>query len=106
MPAATIVSVKANGPFVGSYTGTTAAQNIYLGFKPAMIEAWNRTDGDVVFMWSKAILTTLVSIDAEAATESIVIAGVEDASGIGFSLPSNAVVNENAKVYDFIAWPE
>lgn len=106
MPAATRVSDKANGPFVGSYTGTTAAQKIYIGFKPAFILAWNRTDGDTVYVWSKASVTSYVAITSAAATVSAAIAGVEDSTGIGFSLASDAVANEDTKVYDFIAWPE
>ena len=106
MPAATRVSDKATGPFIGRYTGTTAAQNIYIGFKPAYIRAWNFTDGDTEWVWSKNDVANLLVITTAAANGAIAVAGVEDATGIGFSLPSNAVVNEDAKVYHFIAFPE
>lgn len=105
MPNATRVSDQARGPFVGSYTGTTAAQKINIGFKPSMIIGWNRTDGDTVFLWSSAIQTTYVSIVLAAATTTAVIAQVDDGTVLGFSLASDAVANENAKVYDFIAFP-
>jgi hypothetical protein len=108
MPAATIVSAKANGPFIGSYVGSAAAQNIYIGFKPAFIKGWNRTAGDVVFYWSKASVTTYVKVVLAAATVSGAIAGVEDANGIGFSLPASAnqTANEDGDTFDFIAYPE
>ena len=106
MPAATRVSDKATGPFIGSYTGAATAQNIHIGFKPAMLFAWNRTDGDTVILWSKASVTTYVSIVLAAATVSAAIVGVDDGTTIGFSLAVDAVANETAKVYDFIAWPE
>ena len=106
MPAATRVSDKATGPFIGQYTGTTAAQNIYIGFKPAYIRAWNATDGDTEWVWTKNDLTAVLAITTAAASSAVVITGIEDSLGIGFALPSNAVVNENAKVYHFIAFPE
>lgn len=106
MAVATRVSDQARGYFVGSYTGTTAAQNIHIGFKPAFIIAANRTDGDTVYIWSKASETTYIAITSAAATVSAVIARVDNGTVIGFSLASDAVANENAKVYDFIAWPE
>ena len=107
MPAATRVSDKASGAFVGSYTGTTAAQNIYIGFKPCYIRAWNLTDGDTEYQWTKNSLTVVLSVVALAASSAAVITGIEDSTGIGFALPaSNAIVNLNTKVYHFIAFPE
>ncbi len=86
--------------YVGSYAGTTAAQTINIGFDPSAIIAWNRTDGDTVWFWSKADEVNLITLVALAATNSIV---VTDTAG-GFALPSNAVVNEDSKTYDFIAF--
>ena len=106
MANATRVADTARGPFVGSYTGTTAAQNIHIGFKPAFMTIWNRTDGDTVIYWSKASETTYVAVTTAAATVSAVIARVDNGTVLGFSLASDAVANENAKVYDFIAYPE
>ena len=106
MANATRVSDQARGYLVGSYTGTTAAQNIHLGFKPAMLHIWNRTDGDTVIYWSKAVQTTYVGVTSAAATVTAVIAPVDNGTVIGFSLATDAVANENNKVYDFIAFPE
>ena len=106
MAVATRVADRERGYFIGSYTGTTAAQNIHIGFKPAAIIAWNRTDGDAVWLWSKAVLTTQVSIVLAAATNTATMTQVDNGTVIGFGLPTDAVINENAKVYDFIAFPE
>lgn len=106
MAVATRVADQARGYFIGSYTGTTAAQNIHIGFKPAAIIAWNRTDGDTVWFWSKAVLTTQVSIVLAAATNTATMTQVDNGTVLGFGLPTDAVINENAKVYDFIAFAE
>ena len=105
MANATRVSDQARGPYVGSYTGTTAAQNINIGFKPSAMIIWNRTDGDTVIFWSSAIQTTYVDVVLAAATVTANITQVDNGTVIGFSLASDAVANENAKVYDFIAFP-
>lgn len=106
MAVATRIVDRPRSYFIGSYTGTTAAQNIHIGFKPAMIIAWNRTDGDTMWFWSKSTLTTQVSVVAAAATNTATMTQVDDGTVIGFGLPSDAVINENAKVYDFIAFYE
>ena len=105
MANATRVSDRAFGPYVGSYTGTTAAQNINIGFQPAALIVWNRTDGTAVWFFSKAILTTQVSVVLAAATNTATMTLVDDGTTIGFGLPSDAVINANTKVYDFIAFP-
>ena len=86
--------------YVGSYTGTTAAQTITMGFRPKAVIAWNRTDGDTVWLWADGISTTQVSIVGAAATNTATVAVTDH----GLSLPTDAVINENAKVYDFIAF--
>lgn len=108
MANATRVSDEARGYFVGHYTGTTAAQNIHIGFKPSYIVAWDRTNGDVVWQWSKADLTGVVGMIAgTVATNASVITTVDNGTVIGFALPaSDSIVNLNDAVYDFIAYPE
>src|SRR5678815_5628391 len=83
----------------GTYAGTTAAQTITVGFRPSWFILYKQTDGDVVFIWHNSVTTTGVSIDTEAATETVTITATDH----GFSLPTNAVVNENGKTYVFIA---
>lgn len=83
----------------GTYAGTTAAQTITVGFRPSWFILYNQTDGDVVFIWHNSLTTAGVSIDTEAATETVTITQTDH----GFALPTNAVVNENGKTYVFIA---
>lgn len=104
--ATRLADTPRGNPFVGSYTGTTAAQNIHIGFKPAFIMAWNFTDGDKLFIWTKHSATTITSIDTEVANETVAITAVDNGTVLGFSLPSDSTVNEDAKVYVFIAFPE
>ena len=106
MATATRIADVARGPFVGKYTGTTAAQNIHIGFKPAYIRAWNRTDGDTEWVWSKDDTANVEVITTAAASAAIAITQVDNGTVLGFGLPSDAVVNENSKVYVFIAFPE
>ena len=106
MAVATRIADKANGAFVFKYTGTTAAQNIHIGFKPAYMIIYNQTDGDDVNIWCKDSETTFVNIAAAAASVTATIARVDDGTVIGFSLPSDSDINENAKVYVGIAWRE
>lgn len=91
--------------YIGRYSGTTAAQNINIGFKPALIIALNWTDGDKLYIWSSHDTSNITTIDTEVATEVVAIAQVDDGTTLGFSLPSNASVNEDAKVYVFLAFP-
>jgi len=88
---------------VGKYTGTTAAQNIHIGFKPALLIIWNQTDGDDVNFWCKDSETTFVNMAAAAATVSAAVARIDNGTEIGFSLASNSDINEDAKVYIFLA---
>jgi hypothetical protein len=84
----------------GTYTGTTAAQTITVGFQPNWVIGWNQTDGDTLFFWHKSSITNYVSVVLAAATTTAAITQTDH----GFSLPaSDAVANENAKTYVFIA---
>lgn len=84
----------------GTYTGTGAAQSITLGYKPSFVIAFNQTDGDVVWFHIKGqTAATAVSIDTEVAVETSACT----LTATGFSLGTNAVINENAKVYMYFA---
>lgn len=106
MANATRQSDQGRGWFIGRYAGTTAAQNIHIGFKPALILAYNQTDGDKIYIWSKNDTSNIVTIDTEVATESVAITQVDNGTVLGFGLPSNASVNEDSKTFVFIAFPE
>ena len=112
MAVATRLADQARGYFVGSYAGTTAAQNIHIGFKPAFILAWNLTDGNVIWMWTTASLTTVALISDAGCSEtgvtanSSVVTQVDNGTVIGFALPAcDAAINEEAKTYAFLALP-
>jgi hypothetical protein len=106
MANATRIVDKASGVYHGKYSGTTAAQNIHIGFKPGFIWAVNSTDGDTQWSWSKDTPTVVYTVVALAAVQSIAVGQVDNGTVIGFSLPSDAIVNEDAKVYHFWAIPE
>ena len=112
MANATRLADQARGYFVGTYAGTTAAQNINIGFKPILILAWNVTDGNVMYLWTRASITTVAAlIDAGCSETGLtanasVITQVDNGTVLGFALPAcDTVVNENAKDYAFLALP-
>ena len=108
MPNATRIADEARGYFVGKYTGTTAAQKIGIGFKPAYIRAWNATDGDVEWMWFKDDTANVMVVitNAGPVTSAKAVAQVDDGTILGFSLPADSTINENTKVYKFVAFPD
>lgn len=84
----------------GTYTGTTAAQTITLGFRPSAFISWNITDGDDVNFFHIGSLTTFVNMAAAAAT----VTATWSVTDHGISLPTDGDCNENGKVYSFIAF--
>jgi outer membrane protein assembly factor BamB len=108
MANATRVADVARGIYVGTYDGTTAAQNIHIGFKPAFIFAINAEDGDKIWIWSEtsAHATKITTIDTEVANECVTIDAVDNGTVLGFSLPAcTAAVNEDGKTYLIVAIP-
>ena|SRR3990167_8038261 len=107
MANATRVADLARGWFVGTYDGTTAAQNIHIGFKPSFIFATNVTDNDTNWIWYKSQTCTVMKIAGTPAVSCSAIAQVDNGTVIGFSLPAcDTVVNENGKTYLIFALPE
>ncbi len=83
-----------------TYTGTGAALTVTTGFKPKLVLAFNQSDGDVAFFHIDGqTAATAVSIDTEVAVETTAITLTDT----GFTLGTNAVVNENTKVYVYLA---
>jgi hypothetical protein len=108
MPNATRVADRARGIYVGTYAGTTAAQNINIGFKPALLLIVNLTDGDKIAIWSETAghATKITTIDTEVANECVTIDAVDDGTSLGFSLPAcTATVNEDGKTFLVVAIP-
>lgn len=87
----------------GTYTGTAAALTSginSIGFKPKLVIALNQTDGDTIWFHIDGMTAaTAVSVDTEVAVETSACT----LSDTGFSLGTNAVVNESAKVYVYLA---
>lgn len=85
----------------GTYTGTGAAQSVTLGYKPKLLIIINETDGDSVFFHIQGMTAaTGVSIGAAAATISSQAVTLSDT---GFSLGTDASVNESAKSFRYFA---
>lgn len=89
---------------VGTYTGTGAALTTgigTIGFKPNAVFAINQTDGDTAWFHINGMTAaTAVSIDTEVAIET----NGCTLTSTGFNLGTNAVINENGKVYVYIAF--
>lgn len=90
------------GQFVaGSYTGTGAAQTVTLGFKPTVIIAYNETDGDLLWFhirgMADATAATVVAATAKVASQGCTL------TNTGFTLGTDATINESAKVYKYLA---
>lgn len=106
MANAARISDQARGFFVGTYAGTTAAQNIHIGFKPSYIRAVNHTDNDTEWIWYSGDTTKVTKMAGTPAASCSVITQVDNGTVIGFALPAcDTVVNENGKTYIFFALP-
>lgn len=87
----------------GTYTGTGAAQDVTLGFKPIFLMIFNETDGDVLnIKYGSSAAATHISIDA--AVSQIAANGITF-SDRGFTAGSDNSVSENLKVFRYIAFP-
>ncbi len=86
----------------GTYTGTELALSVNLGFKPALVIAFNQTDGDTVWMFmdgmTDATAMTIAGLTAKVATEGCTF------TSTGFTLGTNNVINLTDKVYVYAAF--
>ena len=83
----------------GTYTGTGAAQQITLGFKPDLFMTFNQTDGDsLVFSTSAHTAATGTSV----ATPAAITNGVTF-NDTGVSVGTDTSVNENTKTFVYFA---
>lgn len=95
-------------PKTGTYTGTGAALDVNVGFKPIAVLAYNETDGDVVAlqMQGAAAAKGLKIVDSGSGTTDISFVssnGITLANN-GFRVGTDSDMNENAKVYRYLAW--
>ena len=85
----------------GTYTGSTAAQTLQIGFRPNWFIAYNQTDGDTIWYWNDQMTsTTYTAITTAVASVTATVTATDH----GLILPaSDSVGNENAKVYVYLA---
>lgn len=94
---------------VGTYTGTGAAINVILGFKPDFLIVTNYTDGDIIGTWNRAVNAagTSTDIGAAAATNAdngftaYPLATTASPAGEGFTAGTD--FSESGKVYGYFA---
>ena len=94
-------------PKIGSYTGTGAAINVELGFVPLFLIVFNRTDGDLVGLWTPGLgagkaVDIAAAAAANAANGFTAYAGAAGTASVGFTAGTD--YSASAKVYDYIAF--
>lgn len=93
---------------VGQVTGTGAAINVVLGFKPDKVEIVNRTSG-ATMEWFRGAGTaggskkTVVAGTVTVVTGAASIADYAGTTGDGFTIPADAQVNVNTQIIDYVA---
>ncbi len=90
---------------VGTYTGTGAALSAginELGFKPTCVIAFNQTGGDLIWGHIRG-MTAATAFTVVAATATVASQGCT-LTNTGFTLGTDATINESAKVYVYIAF--
>lgn len=89
---------------VGTYTGTGAAINVILGFKPDFLIVVNYTDGDIIGFWNRAVHAAGTSTDVAAAAATNAADGFTAYSGTeGEGFTAGTDFSESAKVYGYFA---
>jgi len=96
----------ASGKYVCDSSLTLTPINI--GFKPSFVKVWNITDQDVVTIWSEDMADgkAITWGTAAAAVASGAITPITHADGtnFGFSVGTDASVQEASKTFGFIAF--
>lgn len=90
-----------------SYTGTGAAINVETGFTVNFLIVFNRTDGDIVGLWTPGVgadkaIDIAAAAAANAADGFTAYAGSTGSASVGFTAGTD--YSESAKVYDYIAF--
>jgi hypothetical protein len=92
---------------VGTYTGTGAAQNIVIGFKPDFLLVVNVTDGDIIHTAFRGLTAAGAGVDIAAAVvgnadnDLTLTYGSATTAGEGFTVGTDA--SESGKVYGYLA---
>jgi hypothetical protein len=80
-----------------SYTGTGAALNVPMYTTPRLIVAFNNTDGDTLWFWYQGMAAD-TGITSDAAVGTVASGGCT-VTRQGFTLGTNAKMNESGKAY-------
>lgn len=90
---------------VGTYTGTGAAINVVLGFKPDFVLVTNVTDGDIIATAFRGLNAAGGATEIAAAVVTNADNGLtltyEGTTGEGFTVGTD--YSESAKVYGYLA---
>ncbi len=79
----------------GTYTGTGAAINIALGFKPTYVRIWNITDGDICWEWFNGMTAghALQQANHDTAQNSRITSnGISQYAGVAGTTPEGFTV--------------
>lgn len=89
---------------VGTFTGTGAAVNVVIGFKPDYVRIINVTDRDISHEWFRGIMADGTSVDDGAALATNADNGVSAYAGTtGEGFTAGTDISENGKVYGYVA---
>lgn len=89
---------------VGTFTGTGAALNVVLGFKPDYVRVVNVTDRDITHEWFRGIMADGTSVDTAAAVATNADNGISALAGTaGEGFVAGTDISENGKVYGYLA---
>lgn len=88
--------------YIGTYTGSGAAQSVTTGFKPKVVMIFNETDGDV-FNIHIAGMTAATHYSSAAAVSLVSSNGIT-LSDRGFTAGSDTTIAESAKTFRVLAF--
>lgn len=95
-----------NARVEGKYTvhATPAATNVYCGFVPSKVIITNATDGDAGGSWTTEFAAGTGMDEDGTAIASNGVTTLEDSTGMGFTVGTDANLLEASKVYTFEAF--
>ncbi len=98
--------IQANVMVSGKLTcdSSPSATNVYCGFTPRKVVVTNATDKDVSLTWTSDMAAASGITDAGAAVTSGGITSLEDSTGMGFTIGTDASCQEASKVYTWEAY--
>lgn len=87
----------------GTYTGTTAAVTVTLGFKPIYVKVWNETDGDETWEHADGMTAGTALTNGPSTTDLALQAdNAITLTDTGFTAGTD--MSEDAKVFRYVAF--